>query len=229
MARGDQIYVMRPFVGLNGVYEHHGIDCGDGTVIHYSKAPEPATVRRTSIVAFARGECIYLRQQSVSFIPDLVLERAESRLGEQNYNLLANNCEHFATWCKTGRNESAQLVAAGLDGSRLSDSAAGRLLQEAIAEGTPQQARLLFQQAEHNIKVARQPLKTQYDQTQADMVTWQRVAHLALKKGREDLARAALHKKVALKKRVVDLEQQLDHLDELQASLDRNRSKLPME
>ena len=32
-----------------------------------------------------------------------------SRLGEQNYNLLFNNCEHFATWCKTGRHRSVQV------------------------------------------------------------------------------------------------------------------------
>ena len=30
-------------------------------------------------------------------------------LGEQNYNLLFNNCEHFATWCKTGRHRSGQV------------------------------------------------------------------------------------------------------------------------
>ncbi len=30
MARGDQVYVYREFFSLDGVYEHHGIDCGDG-------------------------------------------------------------------------------------------------------------------------------------------------------------------------------------------------------
>ena len=32
-----------------------------------------------------------------------------SRIGEQRYNLLFNNCEHFATWCKTGRHRSEQV------------------------------------------------------------------------------------------------------------------------
>ena len=32
-----------------------------------------------------------------------------SRIGEQRYNLLYNNCEHFATWCKTGRHRSEQV------------------------------------------------------------------------------------------------------------------------
>ena len=39
----------------------------------------------------------------------VTLRRAMSRLGEQNYNLLFNNCEHFATWCKTGRHRSEQV------------------------------------------------------------------------------------------------------------------------
>ena len=30
----------------------------------------------------------------------VTLRRAMGRLGEQDYNLLFNNCEHFATWCK---------------------------------------------------------------------------------------------------------------------------------
>jgi len=36
------------------------------------------------------------------------LRKAESRLGEAKYNPLTNNCEHFATWCKTGEAESEQ-------------------------------------------------------------------------------------------------------------------------
>jgi len=37
------------------------------------------------------------------------VERAKSRLGERAYNLLLNNCEHFAIWCKTGKSESTQV------------------------------------------------------------------------------------------------------------------------
>jgi len=53
----------------------------------------------------------------------VTLRRAMGRLGEQNYNLLFNNCEHFAHWCKTGRHRSAQveswLPAAVFSGTRL--------------------------------------------------------------------------------------------------------------
>lgn len=98
MLRGDQIYVYREFFNLQGVYEHHGIHCGDGSVIHYSKLSDPPEVKRTSIAIFSQNQPLHVRQYPRSFIPDVVLERAESRLGERNYNLLFNNCEHFATW-----------------------------------------------------------------------------------------------------------------------------------
>jgi hypothetical protein len=40
------------------------------------------------------------------------VERARSRLGENKYNLVFNNCEHFAIWCKTGISESKQVNVA---------------------------------------------------------------------------------------------------------------------
>ena len=125
MARGDQIYLMQEFLSLEGVYEHHGIDCGDGTVIHQRKRTE--TIERTSFATFMNHSKskVYVRNYRTCFIPDAVVQRAESRLGEKNYNLLFNNCEHFATWCKTGVSESRQVknfipVIANLDTDSLS-------------------------------------------------------------------------------------------------------------
>lgn len=44
---------------------------------------------------------------------DTVVAQAESRIGahglqSQEYHLFKNNCEHFATWCKTGKAYSTQ-------------------------------------------------------------------------------------------------------------------------
>src|SRR5436190_1893564 len=41
--------------------------------------------------------------------PDAVVARAESRLGELGFDMWLNNCEHFATWCRTGISNSAQV------------------------------------------------------------------------------------------------------------------------
>jgi hypothetical protein len=45
-----------------------------------------------------------------SFGVEEVIARAQSRLGEVRYNLALNNCEHFATWCKTGHHVSGQVA-----------------------------------------------------------------------------------------------------------------------
>lgn len=40
---------------------------------------------------------------------DETVRRARNELGKRKYNLLCNNCEHFAIWCKTGLRESSQV------------------------------------------------------------------------------------------------------------------------
>ncbi|MBQ3368915.1 lecithin retinol acyltransferase family protein [bacterium] len=44
------------------------------------------------------------------YSPEETVKRAESQLGRKGkYNLVFNNCEHFAVWCKTGVRESSQV------------------------------------------------------------------------------------------------------------------------
>ena len=43
------------------------------------------------------------------FDSDVVVSRAQSKLGKAQYNILTNNCEHFASWCKTGVGECKQV------------------------------------------------------------------------------------------------------------------------
>ena len=37
------------------------------------------------------------------------ITRAKSRVGEEEYNLVLGNCEHYAIWCKTGLSDSHQV------------------------------------------------------------------------------------------------------------------------
>ena len=116
MARGDHIYASRKA----RIYTHHGIDCGDGTVIHFTGEPGKrkagASVARTRIEEFAPMSEIKTRQHQKHFAPDVVVTRAESQLEAKGYNVAFNNCEHFAHWCCTGVNKSRQVrnVVAGL-------------------------------------------------------------------------------------------------------------------
>jgi hypothetical protein len=226
MARGDQIYVMRPLLGISGVYEHHGIDCGDGTVIHYSKTDPVATVRRTSLDAFAMGNPVFVKPRPTGYIPDVAVQRAESRLGEQAYNLVSNNCEHFANWCKTGVNRSDQIESYGLGGLTIGAYDSNKLVEEAARTGDINQAIALFQHAKQNVAIAQRQLQAQYEHEQKEVNNWHRVALTTLKKGEEALARSALERKVKHKKQAAKLKTQLDQLAILNENLNRNRAIL---
>ncbi|OUL37499.1 NC domain/GUN4 [Nostoc sp. T09] len=104
MTIADHIYIECHFIGVVP-YTHHGIDCGDGTVIHYSDG----CIRRVSIHEFSLGKKIYKKHYDDCDSSDIVILRAESRLGEGEYNLFSNNCEHFASWCKTGFEDPKQV------------------------------------------------------------------------------------------------------------------------
>lgn len=225
MARADQIYVMRPLVGIDGVYQHHGIDYGDGTIIHYRKTGDQAIISRTSFETFSWGNRVYPVHHPLADPADLVMDRAKSRLGEQQYDLFFNNCEHFATWCKTGRRESAQLANFGLRLDQLSLPEFRHLAANSHSR-SPDQALRAFHRAIADIAIAYQTSLTQQQAAQAEAESWQRVAQRALTKNREDLARAALHRKVEARGRVQRLTEQLQQLVELELNLQRQRDRV---
>lgn len=105
MSRGDHIYVRR-----RRRYSHHGIDCGDGTVIHYVGAwGTVRRVERTSLDSFTQGSQVLVRRHRHRLPVEEIVANAESRLGSQGYHLVRNNCEHFATWASTGSGASSQV------------------------------------------------------------------------------------------------------------------------
>ncbi len=110
MAKGDHICVKR----WGGVYSHHGIDMGDGTVVHFSGEPlrmRHACVRCDDLEDFlAEGELYVVEYADAPREPDEVAEAARSHVGEVGYDMWRNNCEHFATYCKTGQHQSKQVV-----------------------------------------------------------------------------------------------------------------------
>ncbi len=122
----------------HGLFLHHGIDLGDGSVAHYLEGRE---ILRSPREEFSRGQPITaVDYPEGSCSPTgVTLRRAMGRLGEQNYNLLFNNCEHFAHWCKTGRHRSAQ-VEDWLQTGSVGALALGQFVPAALLTG----ARLLL-------------------------------------------------------------------------------------
>jgi len=109
MARGDHLYVNR------GLYEHHGVDIGEGWVVHFAGTDGTkggAAVLRSRIEDFAGAGVVEVRDYGHRLDADQPVVRAESMLGRSGYDLFSNNCEHFATWCVAGEHSSAQVEGA---------------------------------------------------------------------------------------------------------------------
>ena len=114
---GDHLVTPRPF------YQHHGIYVGSGKVIHYGGYRDgfsKDTVIETSLKKFTQGyECGVVKHENRKYSPRESVKRARSRLGEDFYNLLFNNCEQFVNWCIDGKHTSTQtnLIIDGITGA----------------------------------------------------------------------------------------------------------------
>lgn len=115
MARGDRLAVVRRLAGAAVPYTHHGIDVGDGTVVH-ARPDDPerlfggGRVVRTTLAEFAEGaEVRVIHDPPARHPPEEIVERALGGLGRDGYCPVIDNCEHFTTWCATGAHESRQV------------------------------------------------------------------------------------------------------------------------
>ncbi|AFZ42646.1 PspA/IM30 family protein [Halothece sp. PCC 7418] len=222
MARGDQIYILEPFVNFQGMYEHHGIDCGDGSVIHLRKYNE--TITRTSFGEFTKSQKVYVKHYPLAFVPDAVVHRAESRLGEKaRYNLLFNNCEHFATWCKLGHSHSQQVKDFIPILSRLKVESLSQPLEKALADQGYQNQKQLVDEALVDIKKVWEKTQPRYNQTLEEIKVWQTVAWKALQEGKEDVAKAAIQRKLRYQKQAEKDQKQLDQLAKMTETLLQSR------
>jgi hypothetical protein len=95
-------------------YAHHGIYLGRGDVAHYSgfsSSLKPGPIEVTDLESFANGKPVWLVRESCEYSSDEIVRRARSRMGESQYRILSNNCEHFCNWCISGESCSVQVRA----------------------------------------------------------------------------------------------------------------------
>lgn len=116
-ALGDHIRVERH----GGLYYHHGIYIGNNKVIHFAPLSggeiinwSEAKVIETSLEDFLKDGEIEVRQYTDDelmelYSPKEIVQNAKHCLGYTNYNLIFNNCEHFANSCTTGKHRSPQV------------------------------------------------------------------------------------------------------------------------
>lgn len=107
---GDIIFVN------HGLYKHFGIYINEDCVIHYDGKIDDfylreMCVRETKMDRFLAGKDSFevLKLKDTYYDNKSTVDRARAHLGEENFNLVFNNCEHFAMWCKTGRKNSNQV------------------------------------------------------------------------------------------------------------------------
>jgi Lecithin retinol acyltransferase len=96
-------------------YVHHGVYVGEGRVVHYagsSRMLRRGPVEEVSLEEFTRGHTLHVKANAAPrYVGQAAVERARSRLGEDRYRVLSNNCEHFAEWVISGTSRSLQVQA----------------------------------------------------------------------------------------------------------------------
>ena len=96
-------HVITPRVG----FTHHGLYIGHGQVLEYIKSQGVVIV---PLATFTQGHELFIREhKNARFKGAEAVRRGMMRLGEQHYNLLTRNCEHFVNWCIEGVETSRQI------------------------------------------------------------------------------------------------------------------------
>lgn len=108
-APGEQVRVNR------GKYFHYGICVAPDRLVHFATAngdgpddPSSASVQETDLSGFAAGgfvECLRLSfgERRFAFSSGETVRRALGAVGEKGYNVMTNNCLHFANRCLYGQ------------------------------------------------------------------------------------------------------------------------------
>lgn len=113
--RGDMIRIRL------GSFYHYGLFVSEDEVIQFGYPPlrefkeknENITVVAVNIDEFACGKIVEVptldrRERKSRRTVDETVDFARSRLGEGGYNIIHNNCEHFAYECVFGEKRSTQ-------------------------------------------------------------------------------------------------------------------------
>ncbi len=109
MYKGQHLFIKK----ASGSYTHHGLGIGEDHVIHYSGLANDITtagvIEELTLEEFAQGKEVHIKPHiEREYQADEAIIRAYLRLGETQYHILHNNCEHFVEWCISGRHQSRQ-------------------------------------------------------------------------------------------------------------------------
>ena len=147
---GDLIFADRQ----EGIYRHFGIYAGNKTVIHFADPDDELDSSKAIVHEIALNkfidECNVYRIKfpneytETAYSEDETVNRAKAQIGKKGvdnagYNILFNNCEHFAVWCKTGistsmqRKRFIQAVVTGIGKGYTRDGIRGAIIDTILA------------------------------------------------------------------------------------------------
>lgn len=113
--KGDHIRVNR------GIYNHHGIYVSHDEVIHFTGQDNDNIldwskneVITTNLDVFLKDGILEIKEYTEEELKDLypvehIVQYARCCIGDNGYNLIFNNCEHFSNVCTLGRFRSVQI------------------------------------------------------------------------------------------------------------------------
>lgn len=117
-------------VKINNFY-HHAIYIGNGEVVQFGlpfdmyKENSDVKVLRSPLSDFCAPDdfievyCYSKKELKQKYSDEQIINNALSHIGEGGYNILKNNCEHFANLCIFGIPKSEQVDSAYKDVDKL--------------------------------------------------------------------------------------------------------------
>lgn len=134
------LFTERSIITPRTAYTHHGIYVGDGKVVHYAglgNGLASGPVEVTNLPTFLCNKGFAIRLHHKALRSDEIVRRAMSRVGEQDYSVFNNNCEHFCSWCVLGVHTSAQVDRATCTSLPSAGVAIGQAARLVVASSGP--------------------------------------------------------------------------------------------
>lgn len=150
MSEPKHVFVWQTFRGVP--FQHHGVDMGDGTIVHFCNGEggvagpggkwERFRICRTPMNQFSPQGHAFVRtvRHSKPLEAEQIRRRAAKMVGRGGYDLMGHNCEHFASWCVAGRFRSRQVGVAAERfasmGTKASVGIVGRIGLKSLVRGS---------------------------------------------------------------------------------------------
>lgn len=226
--RGDHIRVDR------GLYCHHGIYVSDEEVIHFTGTDDDsvldwskASVIKTDLASFLQDGTVEVKVYTEEELNDLypvdgIVSYARACVGDGNYNLIFNNCEHFANACALGKYRSHQVervlggkLTMGLwDGIKSffgfgSSSSGGRSSSNYNYNYEPDKVKVAQIEADLKLKLANKELERieLMRDAQKELLEMQTMGQIAIERARTEGMKQRAEQLSALQDKLLDIAQ----------------------